>query len=135
MTAKEVKEQLQFEAKIIRDYRDRIERLRGGSSRNAETVSVQGGKRGDPVSRTVCEIVRLEGLMRGHIDRVWDHLAYCDTQPQRDVLKFRYMHWMRWEKIALEMKYSEQHVYRLHWQAMRVISEKLSTLPESLHES
>ena len=129
MTELELKEILQFEAKGIRRYRERIDDLRNPSVRapdaNAEVVS--GGKRGDGVLNSTCEIIRLEEQMQAHVDTVWKYLVYCDTELQRDVIKYRYIDWMRWEKIALKMRYSEQHVYRLHWQAMRVICNKLSS--------
>ena len=131
MTAKELQETLTFEAKSIQRLRERISQKRDGASKTPDTgsVPVQGGRKQDIVSSNACEIIRLEGLMQNHVDRVWEYMVYLDTPGQRAVIRFRYIEWMRWEKIALAMKYSDKHVYRLHWQAMRVICKKLATLP------
>ena len=136
MTPKELKDTLRFEAESIQRYRERIERLRTVLEYSVPGAErVQGGSDGTRLPDTVNEIIRLEGLMQAEIDRIWEYLVFCDAEIQRDVLKLRYIEWRRWEKIALEVKYSEQHIYRVHWKAMRVICKKLSTLPKRLHES
>ena len=129
MTAQGVKQQLQFEAKTIQRYRERIERLRSGLEGGAgiDAERVQGGAANSRLPDTISEIMRFEKEMQAVIDRIQgNYLVLLDTPLQRKVIEHRYIHWMRWDKIALKMKYSEQHIYRLHWQAMRVICEKLS---------
>jgi len=129
--AKELKKLFQFEAMAIKDCRERIAELRKGYGidSGAQRVPVQCAAVGDRVAWAVCEVERLEGLMQAHIAFVWAYLVHLDTQAQRDVIKLRYIEGMRWEKVALEMKYSEDHIYTLHRQAITVIGEKLLTLP------
>ena len=69
--------------------------------------------------------------MQAHIERVWASLVFLDTPSQRDVVRLRYLdffgHKDVWGDIALEMKYFEPHVKRLHGQSLILIAQKVSS--------
>ena len=132
--ARELKRTFRFEAKAIQDCRERIKELREGYGITSDTqiVPVQGGANGDRVAWAVCEIERLEDLMRVHVALMWAYLVHLDTQAQRDVIKLRYIEGKKPTEVALKLKYSEDHIFTLQRQAITVIGEKLLTLPQGI---
>lgn len=60
------------------------------------------------------ELIRIKGQIRDAIDAVED-------KRYRELLKMRYIMGMRWERIAVELNYSYQHVMRMHGEALRFV--------------
>ena len=100
MSTQQLKEHLRFEAKMIERYQQRIAQLRG---RTANTTG---------------EIARLERQMQAHVDYITARLAPLRA-PAFEMMKLRYVHGLRWDIVALRMRYSEQHLFRLHARALQ----------------
>jgi len=45
---------------------------------------------------------------------------------QQTLLEKRYLCFLSWEKIAVEMHYSIQHIYRMHDEALNVVDKILA---------
>lgn len=41
-----------------------------------------------------------------------------DSETEKSVLRYRYIHMLKWEEIAVKMEYSWQHVHRIHGKAL-----------------
>ena len=41
-----------------------------------------------------------------------------DSETEKAVLHYRYIHMLKWEEIAVKMEYSWQHVHRIHGKAL-----------------
>lgn len=41
-----------------------------------------------------------------------------DSETEKAVLRYRYIHMLKWEEIAVKMEYSWQHVHRIHGKAL-----------------
>jgi len=133
MEAIEIKMQMQFEAKMIARYRERIAQLRNGIGAHAASYElVQGGVHGDRVADAACNIVRLEAQMQRHICNISEHMALLDVPLQCDIIRLRYIEGLDWEAISTQLRYSKAHVYRPHRQAMIAIAAKLATSPKPL---
>jgi len=133
MEAIEVKVQMQFEAKMIARYRERIAQLRNGISAHAASHElVQGGKYGDRVADAACNIIRLEAQMQRHVQNINECMALLDVPLQRDIICLRYIEGLDWEMISARLRYSKAHLYRSHRQAMIAIAAKLATSPKPL---
>lgn len=102
MTTQQIKEHLRFEAKMIERYQQRIAQLRGSGSAG--------------------EIAQLERQMQAHIDHIAARLAPLQA-PALEVMKLRYIHGLRWDIVALRMRYSEQHLFRLHARALQELAQ------------
>ena len=50
---------------------------------------------------------------------VTDRIEALTEQREKDVLTYRYILDMGWEEISVKMKYSWQHVHRIHASALR----------------
>ena len=58
-------------------------------------------------------------------ERVKRSINEVPDVDERTVLLLRYISFMRWEQIAVEMDYSVRHVQRLHGRALSVISKNM----------
>lgn len=137
LSPSEVIDLLRFETQIIQSYRERLAKLRNdaGIASGISCEPIQSGKVGDPVLWAVCEIDRLEQEKREHVNRIWEYLVYLETPLQRNVFKARYIYGMRFDKVALRLKYSESHVKKAHGRGLILIAEKVSTLRNGLHDT
>lgn len=41
-----------------------------------------------------------------------------ESETEKAVLRYRYIHMLKWEEIAVKMEYSWQHVHRIHGKAL-----------------
>ena len=98
MTPKQLKEHLQFDAKMIERYQQRIAQLRGDS-----------------------ETEQLRRQMQAHVDHITRRLAPLRA-PALEMMQLRYIHGLRWDIVSLHMRYSEQHLFRLHARALRELA-------------
>ena len=42
-----------------------------------------------------------------------------EDETEKTVLRWRYIHWLRWDQIAERMGYSQEHAQRIHKKALR----------------
>lgn len=57
-----------------------------------------------------------------------DAIDTVNNDEQRLVLEMRYLLYMRWEEIAVEMNYSMDHIYRLHRDGLLAIKTEKNIL-------
>ena len=91
-------------------------------------IKVKGSKPTCRMQEVVAKMVDLENEINDDIDALVDlkrEIADAITaigQPSLQVvLELRYLCFFCWEKIADEMGFSMQHVYRLHDKAIKII--------------
>ena len=41
-----------------------------------------------------------------------------DSETEKAVLRYRYIHMLKWEEIAVKMSYTWQHIHRIHGKAL-----------------
>lgn len=89
-----------------------------------------GPNRGESkLENTLIKIVDMQTEINDDIDRLVDLKqeistaieALPDPQEQSVLLK-RYLRYMSWAQIAEDLDYSIQHIYRLHWRALKNLS-------------
>lgn len=87
-----------------------------------------GHKQEAPFVNPVQKIVDLEAYINSEIDRfvdlkkvVHDKIMQIPDNGQKLVLKYRYIHFMKWEAVASEMDLSLKQVHRLHAEALKQI--------------
>lgn len=49
---------------------------------------------------------------------ITDKIEGMENEDEKDVLMYRYIKLMKWEDIAVKMRYSWQHVHRIHARAL-----------------
>lgn len=96
----------------------------------ADTVQTSGPK--DTIAETIGKIIDLEREINQHIDDLYDlkreaHRIISETPDfdQQNVLVGRYIQLKKWEKLALEMNYSVQNLYKIHGKALLAFAERL----------
>lgn len=84
-----------------------------------------GGGDGDKYTNGVAKIIELEEEIDRRTDALVDkrrEIERCiDATPdaaERRLLKLRYIDGMKWERIALEMSYTQRQVLRIHGNAL-----------------
>lgn len=50
---------------------------------------------------------------------ITDKIEQMESEDEKDVLMYRYIHLMKWEDIAVKMNYSWQHLHKIHARALR----------------
>lgn len=58
-------------------------------------------------------------------EKVEELIGSVEDERLVTVLSWRYLHGMRWERIAVEMNYDYRHILRLHGKALQILREKL----------
>lgn len=84
-----------------------------------------------PFANCIQKIVDLEAYINSEIDRfvdlkkeAHDKIMQIPDNGQRLVLKYRYIHFMKWEAVASEMDLSLKQVHRLHKDALNNLDIK-----------
>ena len=85
----------------------------------------------DSMQKTIANIMDLRVEINEKIDEFVDLqreiMHVIDKVPNskyRSILTYRYLTFLEWESIALKMRYTTNHVHRLHRKALDVV-EKL----------
>ena len=82
---------------------------------------------------TVCKIIDLQSEINRDIDALVDLkreiigvIKAVDNPEYQTLLEKRYLCFLHWEQIAVDMNYSMQHVHRMHSAALKkiVVPEK-----------
>ena len=111
----------------INDLLRRKEEIMSRLTRITPTYSGMpgGGGDGDKYTNGVAKIIELEQEMDRRTDDLVDkrrEIERCiDATPdaaERRLLKLRYIDDMKWERIALEMSYTQRQVLRIHGNAL-----------------
>ena len=69
------------------------------------------------------ELVREIGELTALEARIQAAIAGVPEEPWRRILTDRYVYGWSWRKIARAMNYSEERVYQLHREALRILKE------------
>lgn len=103
--------------------------LIGGKSISYDDTGGTHEKNGNSVERAYCCLADyaedVDKLMREMIaarQRAEVLIASVPDAVQREVLTRRYIIGQRWESIAIDMDYEVRHIYRLHGNALSVLS-------------
>ena len=80
----------------------------------------------------IAKMVDMEAEINTDIDALVDlkrdiiaAIKRLDNTEHQTILELRYLCFMRWEAIAMEMAYSPQHMFRLHDAALKDIESKM----------
>ena len=134
MTAKQYLRQMRAQSRRIDSLiaeKDRLKHIAEGvSGMSYDDVKVQSA-RVTPGSRqtdAVCKLIDIEERITYEIDRYVDMredaVRTIDMLPQgaeRELLRYRYLCGLTWEKIAERMNYEVRQIYRLHGRALQHI--------------
>lgn len=136
MTAKQYLRQIRAQNRRIDSLiaeKDRLKQMAEGvSGMSYDSIKVQSA-RVTPGSRqtdAVCKLIDLENRITYEIDRYVDMredaVRTIDMLPQgaeRELLRYRYLCGLTWEKIAERMNYEVRQIYRLHGRALQHIED------------
>ena len=88
---------------------------------------------GSKMADAVCKMIDLQNELKRDIEALVDlkmdimnTVRLVADVEQQTLLEKRYLCFLSWEKIAVEMHYSIQHVYRMHDDALKVVDSILT---------
>ena len=131
----EVKQYLRNIRRIEDDVRAKLEQVESLKALATKVTSDISNERvqtsqTDKTADIIAKIVDLENDLNRRIDTLIDLKAEVvkriDTVEDADLrmlLTLRYLNLYTWEKVAVEMNYSFQHVHKLHSRALAKISK------------
>ena len=132
MTSKEYLSQARYLDMRINSKLDQIESLHELATRCTSTISGMPhnpNRGGSPMADAICKIIDLESEINDDIDKLVDLkreivgvIKRIDNVELQTLLEKRYLCFMQWEQIAVDMCFSIQHVYRLHAEALDAVS-------------
>ena len=76
---------------------------------------------GSKVERAVLKIIEVEDSLKRDVEDLVE-LKKEIMQTIQTLLEKRYLCFLSWEKIAVDMHYSIQHIFRMHDQALSKVS-------------
>ena len=89
---------------------------------------VSGTRNPQRLQDVIEKMVDLEEELNNDIDtlvdlkrEIMEVLRGVDNKEHQTLLELRYLSFMTWERIAVDLGYSIQHIYRLHNQALEKI--------------
>jgi DNA-directed RNA polymerase specialized sigma subunit len=88
---------------------------------------------GSKMADAVCKMIDLQNELKRDIEALVDlkkeimnTIRLVTDAEQQTLLEKRYLCFLSWEKIAVEMHYSIQHIYRMHDEALNVVDTILA---------
>lgn len=136
MTAKQYLRQIRAQNRRIDSLiaeKDRLKQMAEGvSGMSYDDVKVQSARvtPGNRQTDAVCKLIDIEERITYEIDRYVDMredaVRTIDMLPQgaeRELLRYRYLCGLTWEKIAERMNYEVRQIYRLHGRALQHIED------------
>ncbi|MFA6729865.1 MAG: DUF1492 domain-containing protein [Eubacteriales bacterium] len=88
---------------------------------------------GSRMADAVCKMVDLQNELKQDIEMLVDlkkeimnTIRMVTDAEQQTLLEKRYLCFLTWEKIAVEMHYSIQHIYRMHDEALNNVESIIS---------
>lgn len=135
MTKKEYLSQVYKMDKRIRILQGKVEKLRASLEYHSPSLeSGGGGGSPDKMPDTLSKIMEYEQhaaqLQAAYVDKYIEidrAIHSVKNANQREVLERRYLLYQKWERIADEMHYSLDNVYKLHGKALQKITVNYST--------
>ena len=131
MNAKEYLKQAFYLDKRINSKLEQVESLNALATKATSTLSdmPKSPNRGSSkLEDTIVKIVDLQEEINKDIDKLVDLKAemvgtikQIQDKELQVILEKRYLCFETWEKIAVEMNYSIQHIFRLHSKALKNI--------------
>jgi len=135
MTAKEYLSQAHRIDQRINSKLEQVRSLRSLAEKATATMSNTPKSNTSNVSRmedVIVKMVDLEAEINADIDALVDLKREIITTIKRlastehqTLLELRYLCFMRWEAIAVEMSYSPQHMFRLHDAAIKEVESHM----------
>lgn len=111
---------------------EQVRSLNDLATKCTSTITGMPGKpnRGkDSIGDIIAKIVDLQEEINRDIDALVDLKAEIYSVVQsienvecRTLLELRYLSFMRWEEIAVQLNYGMENVYRLHRKALNLVS-------------
>ena len=133
MTAKEYLNQAYTIDKQIAGKIRKAEMLRKslyGKGLNYERNGSNPNHSGDARGRAVAKVVDYENEANQMIDslialriEIENTIQGVPDEKERTLLEKRYLFFESWEKIAVDMDYSVQHIYRIHARALVTVEK------------
>ena len=131
MNAKEYLKQAFYLDKRINSKLEQVESLNGLATKATTTLSDMPKDPNKGTSRlgdTIAKIIDLQEEINRDIDKLVDlkteivrTIKKIEDKELQVVLEKRYLCFESWERIAVEMNYSIQHIFRLHSKALKNI--------------
>ena len=131
MTAKEYLSQARFLDDRINSKIQQISYLNELATKCTATISDMPhspNSGGSTMADAVCKIVDLQEEINKDIDRLVDLkreiMGVIKAVPNveyQTILEKRYLCFISWEQIAVDMNYSMQHIHRMHSSALKEI--------------
>ena len=131
MNAKEYLKQAFYLDKRINSKLEQVESLNALATKATSTLSdmPKSPNRGSSkLEDTIVKIIDLQEEINRDIDKLVDLKAemvgtikQIQDKELQVILEKRYLCFETWEKIAVEMNYSIQHIFRLHSKALKNI--------------
>ena len=131
MNAKEYLKQAFYLDKRINSKLEQVESLNALATKATSTLSdmPKSSNRGtSKLEDTIVKIVDLQEEINRDIDKLVDlkkeivrTIKKIEDKELQVVLEKRYLCFESWERIAVEMNYSIQHIFRLHSKALKNI--------------
>ena len=131
MNAKEYLKQAFYLDKRINSKLEQVESLNALATKATSTLSdmPKSPSRGtSKLEDTIVKIIDLQEEINRDIDKLVDlkkeivrTIKKIEDKELQVVLEKRYLCFESWEKIAVEMNYSIQHIFRLHSKALKNI--------------
>ena len=84
----------------------------------------------DKIANIVTKIMEVKEEINNQLQKMYDLLGKIEkaieTLPPREkyLIRARYIEGKTWERIAVDMNYSWQHVHKIHSRALKLLAEK-----------
>ena len=131
MTAKEYLSQARFLDNRINSKIQQVSSLNELATKCTATISDMPhspNKANSTMADAVCKIIDLQEEINKDIDRLVDLkreiMGVIKAVPNveyQTILEKRYLCFISWEQIAVDMNYSMQHIHRMHSSALKEI--------------
>ena len=134
MTAKEYLSQAHRIDQRINSKLEQVRSLRALAEKATSTLSGMPKSDSPNSSRmeeVIVKMIDLEEEINRDVDALVDlkheivtAIKCLDNTEHQTLLELRYLCFMRWEAIAVELSYSSPHMFRLHDEALKAIETK-----------
>ena len=137
MTAKEYLQQARFLDARINSKIQQVSSLNDLALKCTSTISdmpKSPNRGGSNMADTICKIVDLQEEINSDIEKLVDLkreiMGVIKSVPNveyQTLLEKRYLCFITWEQIAVDLNYSIQHIYRMHDLALKEIDSILNS--------
>ena len=110
---------------------DKYHAIRARAEKMTPAYSLAPGGGSGDMADTVAMVVQLEHdyhdelrQLRDTMKEVEAIISSLDDYRMRIIMEDRYIHFEKWEQIAVNRHYSYQHVIKLHGKALAILSKK-----------